>query len=126
MAVATNGGHDRAKVMTDQAEALAFTVAKPSDQVKALVAVAEAVAVIGDQDRATTLAHQAENLVSTIIDPDDQARALAALARRGDPGRARSLIAQAFSVGHWTIPLDALAHLEPTVLTAVADGLLAE
>ena len=52
------------------------------------------------------------------------AKALAALAEMIQPERARLLVARAFQAGDWTVPLQALARVQPTVLGEVADKLL--
>lgn len=67
---------------------------------------------------------QAEALAQKIADPDWRALVLANLARETTPARARRLIARAFRLSSWAIPLDALAQVEPATLTAIADDLL--
>ncbi len=40
------------------------------------------------------------------------------------PAHAKRLTAQAFRLSSWMMPLDALAQIEPTALTAIADDFL--
>ena len=67
---------------------------------------------------------QAEALARKINNPDWQALILTSLVRQASPAHARRLVARAFRLSFWTTPLDALAQVEPTTLTAIADDLL--
>lgn len=96
-----------------RAEALARSITHPDEQARALAGVAEAMARAGDLDRA-------EQVARSVTDPGEQAQALASVAERA---RARSCIAGALAVGHWTIPLEALALVDPAALSAFAGEL---
>lgn len=78
----------------------------------------ETVAAAGDVARA-------EELARSITDPYRQAEALSALATEARPARARMLVASAFRPSSdWTIPLDALVHLQPAAVMAIGDDFL--
>jgi hypothetical protein len=118
-AVAAVGDHDRALALVDQAETLAQSITQ-SGQVQVLAAVAGAVAAAGDHDRAEVLADQAETLARSSQD----AYTLAVLAEGSAPARGRRLVAEAFRLGRWTTSLNALSHVQPDALAAVADEVL--
>ncbi|MFD5105033.1 hypothetical protein [Streptomyces cinereoruber] len=96
----------------DEAERIARSIADPLRQSRALGAVAHACAADGDFARA-------EAIAATIADPYECARTLTALAVDFDNDSSRSLLAQALSIGHWSICLPALLRLEPAVVAAV-------
>ncbi|WP_176984838.1 hypothetical protein [Asanoa ishikariensis] len=79
-----------------------------------MTGLATAVAATGDYDRA-------EQIVRSISNPNVQAEALADLAAVVNPERNRTLIADAFTLGRWTIPLQALAWIDPTTIQTFAD-----
>jgi hypothetical protein len=116
---AAAGDHDRALALADQAEILAQSITE-SDQVQLLAAVARAVAAAGDHPRAEVLADQAETLARS----SQNAYILAVLAEGSVPSRGRRLVAEAFRLGRWTISLNALSHVQPDVLAAVADEIV--
>ncbi|MET7772518.1 hypothetical protein [Nocardia sp. NPDC005366] len=128
----------------DRAEALARTITDPWQHDRAISRIAAAVAKI-DPDRAEALAR-------TITDPRQQAEVLGeaiAVIAQTDPdqvqssdpaahnltrrpaanslhSRGRGLLALAWSVLSWEIPVQALPAVDPTVLQALVDDLLIE
>jgi hypothetical protein len=77
----------------------------------------------GDLDRAQILVVQAEAAARSITDPKIQAEALTRLAMLSaiTAGTAADrLIAGAFRLGSWTLPLNAVVQRQPSVLTALA------
>jgi hypothetical protein len=103
-----------------RAEALARSITRLDRRALALARVAGTVAA-GDHDRAQELAADAEQAARSVTDPNMQAEALAGAASAAEPARARSWIASALAVGHWTIPLKALARIDPAALSAFVD-----
>ena len=113
------GDWDRARKLAADAERTARSVTPTYDQAVALTCVAAAAARAGDYDLA-------ERIASSLTSPDLQARALADLASGvTEPTKARSWIAGALAAGRWTIPLQALALVDPAALSAFADELTA-
>ena len=108
----------------ERAEALAQTTTDPSQRVKVLAMLVETAARAGDLDRAKALAVEAEAVAHTIRKPDQQARTLANLATRVEPNQARSLLAQALTVGHWEASVVVLAQINPAAVRAIADEYL--
>ncbi|MBT2367134.1 hypothetical protein J7E88_17925 [Streptomyces sp. ISL-10] len=101
----------------DQAERIAQSIADPVRRARALGSVARAYAGDGDLQRATDVA-------VSIADPAECAKTLTALAIDFDPDRSKMLLAQALSIGHWSICLPALVRIEPKVITAVGEEFL--
>jgi hypothetical protein len=93
-AAAAVGEHDRARELAADAEQIAWSITRPSDQARAyaLAGMALAAAAVGQHDRA-------ERLARSITSPDHRAEALAAgasgVAGAGDDDRARELAADA-------------------------------
>ncbi len=81
---------------------------------RALTVLVEALAAASQLDHA-------EKVARSIPNPKSQAQALTKLANVAEPATARSLIAEALAVGRWTIPLWALADVDPTALSAFVD-----
>jgi hypothetical protein len=107
----------------DRAERIARSITYPDERARALAGVAAAAAA-GDLDRARELAAGAERIARSITDPDKQAQALAGVASSAaELVRARSCIAGALAAGRWTIPLQALALVDPAAMSAFADEL---
>jgi hypothetical protein len=107
----------------DRAERIARSITSPGSQARALAGVATAAAA-ADLDRARELAAGAERIARSITDPDKQAQALAGVASSAaELVRARSCIAGALAAGRWTIPLQALALVDPAAMSAFADEL---
>jgi hypothetical protein len=113
-----------APISADRAEALAQSITDSDLRTQALaniedteLALQATIAARADPDRAEALAQK-------ITDTDRKALVLANLAREATPARARRLIAQAFHLSFWAMPLDALAEVQPATLTAIADDLL--
>jgi hypothetical protein len=65
----------------------------------------------------------AEQAARSITDPNMQAEALAGAASAAEPARARTWIASALAGGHWTIPLKALARIDPAAFVDEWTGL---
>jgi hypothetical protein len=74
--------------------------------------------------RRGTFTDVVEALARQMNNPDWQALILTSLVREAAPARGRRLIARAFRLSFWAMPLDALAQVAPTTLTAIADQLL--
>jgi hypothetical protein len=102
----------------DRAEQIAwFAAGHPYAQPVALAGVAVVAAGVGDYDRA-------ERIARSITSPHLRAQALADVASStAEPVRARTYIAEALAAGRWSIPLQALAIVNPAVLRAFADEL---
>jgi ATP/maltotriose-dependent transcriptional regulator MalT len=108
------GDCERARMLTDRAEAVARDITGSYLKAGALAAIAAAVARTGQIERAEAMARG-------ITEPYQHAEALAAIAREVEPNRARSLIGQALSHGGWVKCLEALAQLQPEALSALTD-----
>jgi tetratricopeptide (TPR) repeat protein len=106
----------RVQRLAADAESMAQAITEPGRRAQTLGELATALGRAGEIDRAEVLAR-------SIGDPDEQARALTTLAACA-PARARRLLARAFLVGDWTIPLPALVPGERAVLTELADDAL--
>ena len=102
-----------------RAETLAHEIAVPYWRGRALRDLAVAVAETGDLQRARALA-------SIIGDPDEQARALADVASRHGGIQAGQMLAHVLRTRGWIATLDALALLQPAVVLAIGDDLLAQ
>ncbi|MEU1357473.1 hypothetical protein ABZ410_26740 [Streptomyces cinnamoneus] len=101
----------------DEGERIAQSIADPIQRARALSSVAYACAGDGDLLRA-------ENMATVIADPFERAKVLTALAVDFETDRSAGLLAQALSVGHWSICLPALVRLNPEIVTAVATEFL--
>jgi hypothetical protein len=110
------GDLDRAGALAAVAEQVARSIMSPDEQAWALAYVAGAAAQAGDLGRA-------EQVARSIASPDGQAEAMASIAGVAEPTRARAFIAGALAAGRWTIPLNELADIDPTALSAFADEL---
>ncbi|MEV6341105.1 tetratricopeptide repeat protein [Nocardia vinacea] len=77
--------------------------------------VSTALAASGHTDLARDLVADISGL------PDIHAEALCAIADQLDHPDAEQLIAQAFGVGRWTIPLDSLARIQPDTITVLTE-----
>jgi hypothetical protein len=97
----------------DRAERLA-RLTDLNRQTWALTTVAKATAATGDTSRA-------EQIARSITDTDGQARALTSVAEIDGGIRSHRILASAFAVGHWTVPLRAVAKLHPRVVLQIAD-----
>jgi tetratricopeptide (TPR) repeat protein len=100
-----------------RARSVAHRIASPSQQADALTVLAKALAAAGEPEKA-------EAEVTSIPDAGRQAKALAAIAAAVPSEQGRLLAARAFQTGDWTVPLDALARVQPDVLAQVADKIL--
>ena len=115
---AAAGDFDHARRLAADAEQLARNIHSQLAHTRALAGAARAAAATGDFDHA-------EQIARSIPGPDEQAEALAEVAAAAEPGRARSLIMEALCVGRWTIPLKALARIDPRTLSTFAYELTA-
>ena len=108
----------------DRARALTSSIADPEQRGQAQRGLEDA--AMARQAKAVAAADpdQAEDLAQKITNPDRQALILTNLARQAAPAHARRLIARAFRLSSSAMPLDALAQVDPTVLTVIADDLL--
>jgi hypothetical protein len=100
----------------DRAEATARSITDPYPQATGLAKLAEALAVAGEFDRAEATAR-------SITDPYAQAQVMTRLATFSATAAENSvarLIAAAFHLGTWTLPLSALVKHQPAVLAALA------
>jgi hypothetical protein len=108
----------------DKAEQVARTITEPDSRAKLLTRLAGILVGAGHTVRAGQVAEEAERAAGTITSLDHRAGALAKLAATmasADAGRARRLIAAAWTSGHWSHPLSALASAAPSALLALAD-----
>ncbi|MFJ9820752.1 hypothetical protein ACIRU3_36895 [Streptomyces sp. NPDC101151] len=112
------GNVDRAEELAHEANTVARTIAAQEWRGETLAEVAETMAKLGDIDRAEAMAR-------AIDVPEQHASALAKVARQAGTARSSRLIAQALRLGTWQTAADALAVVQPDVLTVVADDLLA-
>jgi hypothetical protein len=118
-AVAAGGDFDRARELAADAEQIARSITDLDIQALALGWVARAVAGAGDHDHT-------EQIARSITSPGMQARALSDVASStADPVRARSWVAGALAAGRGTIPLQALARIDPAALSAFAHEMTA-
>jgi hypothetical protein len=127
-----------------RAEALANSIPNPGLRAEALTRLAEAATATGAHERAARLASEAEALTQQITHPDLRAQALTRLATMlvemsnetssvaentcgGSPLmiRARHLIAAALVTVSWIQIVSSLAVVAPSVVSAVADEVLA-
>jgi hypothetical protein len=108
----------------DRAQALVRSITDPARQARARQSLEEIEVIREVRAVAHADLDQAEALAQRISTPDWQALVLLNLARQATPARARRIIAQAFRLSFWAMPLDALAQVEPAALTAIADELL--
>ncbi|WP_229070051.1 hypothetical protein [Actinoplanes sp. DH11] len=109
VAVFVEGGH------LDRAEALAASdLLDPSIRHAVVRPLIEAFVKAGELARAEVLAR-------LIPKAEQQAEALAVIALEAPPPIAVPLIAEAFRLGDWSVPLRAAAAISPAVLAAVAD-----
>ena len=106
-AVAAVGDYDRG-------EEIARSLIDGRSRELALASVAGAVAAAGDHDRG-------EEIARSLTDPLAQATALAGVASTAEAARARSCIAGALIAGPWSIPLKALAGVDPVALRTFVD-----
>lgn len=100
-----------------RAAALISSIPEPAEHGYASTALAQAVAQAGDLQRA-------EEIARSIPDWWWQAQALTDLVKLAEAPRDRRLVALTLRLAHWTIALDALARVQPEVLTVIADELL--
>ncbi|MFH8520392.1 hypothetical protein ACH4CE_36065 [Streptomyces gelaticus] len=117
-AMAKAGDTDLARAVAYEATAVTRTVAEPNERVASLAERAEALARLGETEHALST-------VRTLTEPGRQAQALAAVALHAEPARAQRLIAQALRLDDWQTSAEALSAVQPEVLLAVAEELLA-
>jgi hypothetical protein len=120
---ASSGELKRARMLAEWAKAAA-AIPDPDRRARVLGGLAEAAVGAGDLDRARMLADRAEAAATTIPNPDQRARALATLAGKAAPKRARSLLAQALTAGHWEASVVVLAQINPPAVSTIADEYL--
>jgi hypothetical protein len=114
-AAARAGDLDHAAALTHEAEAELRTSAEQS---WALQETVTAAILTGDTEHADTLARD--------LPPRLQGRAYAQAARYAEPAHARRLLAQALRLTDWRESVDALAVVQPEVLTDIAGQLVAD
>jgi len=106
----------------EKAEAMARSIPDPDWRSSALFVLTEELVKAGLNERA-------ELIVQSVSAKGLHAKALVTvatgLARAGESAKARQLIARAWAVGHWTVPLKVAASLEPQALLTVCDERLA-
>ncbi|MEV4514006.1 hypothetical protein AB0K00_34235 [Dactylosporangium sp. NPDC049525] len=112
------GADDRMHTSAALAEAFAHGIANDHARSNALVAVARFAIAIGRPDHA-------EALSRAIPDPGRSARVLVALADAAPPDRTPHLVGAALCTGPWSAYVDLLPHRHPSVVTAIADEVLA-
>ncbi|WP_426503355.1 hypothetical protein ACPPVO_37765 [Dactylosporangium sp. McL0621] len=100
--------------MQERAAALSRSSAAPDYVAAVLTEAAREAAAAGRPERALALAR-------TIPGSDRQAAALCRLAMRTGPELGSLFVAWAYRLGHWTIPLEALARVRPSGLDEFAD-----
>lgn len=89
---------DRARALAEHIETAAWSIINPDDQARA-GRLAEVAAGAGDLDRAQARAGQGVAVAQSIANWQRHAQALAGLARTAAPKQARSMLAQALSLG---------------------------
>jgi Zn-dependent M28 family amino/carboxypeptidase len=104
-------------MLARQAEIFALAITDPYRQARVLARLARAAAAAGDLDRAQALAQE-------ITDLDQQAKALADAASKAAPDQARSLLAQALTLGHWSASVNVLVEIDPAAVITIADQYL--
>nr|BFE59561.1 hypothetical protein GCM10020063_040870 [Dactylosporangium thailandense] len=112
------GADDRMHTSAALAEAFAHDITNDHARSNALVAVARFAIATGRPDHA-------EALSRAIPDPGPSARVLVALADVAPPDRAPHLVGEALCTGPWAAYVDLLPHRHPSVVTAIADEVLA-
>ncbi|MFB6784604.1 hypothetical protein ACFCX0_46985 [Streptomyces sp. NPDC056352] len=117
-AMAKAGDTDLARDMAHEATAVTRTVAEPNERAASLAERAEVLARVGETEHALST-------VRALTEPGRQAQALAAVALHVEPARAQRLIAQALRLDDWQTSAEALSTVQPEVLLAVAEELLA-
>jgi hypothetical protein len=113
-----------ARLNPDRAQALTSSITDPEQREQAFRGLEDAEMARQAKAVADADLGQAEALAQKINNPEWQALVLTNLARQAAPAHARRLIARAFRLGFWAMPLDVLAQVEPTTLTMIADELL--
>jgi hypothetical protein len=112
----------------ERADAILAQIITDDPRVWEIVPLSRAVAALAAAvkgDRAAALIERAEELARSIMVPNGRAEALCEVALVA-PDRARRLVAEAFQIAqNWTIPLPALAKVDPAVVIEIADELLA-
>jgi hypothetical protein len=114
LARAEIGDLDGARQWAVEVGKIAREMADPSAPADTLVTLSRLAAEAGDTDRAVTAARG-------IMDPSERARALAEIAGQVGMPAAGRLLAEAFAVGSWLIPLRVLAQLQPQIVLQIAD-----
>jgi hypothetical protein len=106
----------------DGAEAIAGSIIQPNRRAWALAELAKVLTAAGDTNRAQARFTEAEALARLITDPNRQAEALTWLAKLSvTESTADRLIAAAFRLATWSLPLSALVTRHSSVLVALAD-----
>jgi tetratricopeptide (TPR) repeat protein len=103
----------------DRAELVITRIDDDEERSGARAVLVTELARVGNFERARTVA-------GTVTMPDDRAQVGSALAAFVEEDSARVLLAQAFRIGHWTIPLSTLARLYPSSLVEFADERISE
>jgi hypothetical protein len=108
--------------LSEKAEAIARSISDPNWQCSALFVLTKELVKAG-------LNKRAESIVQSVPAMGLHANVLVTvatgLARAGESAKARRLIARAWAVGHWTVPLNIAASLEPQAALTVCDERLA-
>lgn len=115
------GDHERARRLVGLVEQDAQDIRNPNLQGQAIARLVQAAATLGDHDRA-------EDLARATTDLNHRARNLTFLAQvrqaRDEPVRARQLLAQAWTIGRWSVPVGIAGPLGTAAVKRLADEIL--
>ncbi|WP_030343188.1 hypothetical protein [Streptomyces sp. NRRL S-1022] len=109
----------------DQAEELGNSLVDLTSRGRALAGVAAALARSGMAKRAGALADAVDALARSMSETDRPHQLLCDLATSVQPEKARQRLARALLSGGWRSCLEALAHVEPASVHAIATEVLA-
>ncbi|MFD8007304.1 tetratricopeptide repeat protein [Streptomyces mirabilis] len=99
----------------DHAESIMRMIHDNGELSAAMAALVKALFAEGSFDRARVAA-------KAVTMPDDQAAVRSVFALQVDEKQARLLLAEAFRIGHWTIPLSSLRAVCPSALAELAES----
>ncbi|MEV0132777.1 trypsin-like peptidase domain-containing protein [Dactylosporangium sp. NPDC050688] len=115
------GDHERARRLVGLVEQDVQDIHNPNLQGQAIARLVQAAATLGDHERA-------EDLARATTDLNHRARNLSLLAQvlqaRDEPVRARQLLAQAWTIGRWSVPVGIAGPLGTAAVKRLADEVL--
>ena len=116
------GDQDKAIRLAEQAETIALTITNPDNRVRKLTDLVRAMANIGLLTQAEAITDAMTNSnANTVVLSKQQPEAFVAIARCAGEMKRVQLVALALRQGDWTISLNLLAAIDPSLLLTIVN-----